>query len=151
MKGERRLARQVALQALYEIDAVEHPVAGVLEERFADEPDMGDHAQEYSRRLVVEIWQHRELLDRYIQEDAPEWPLDQIAIIDRNLLRMALYEIVALGVPVKVAINEAVELAKCFGADSSPRFINGVLGALVQRRRAIAKVIRQELPSPDQS
>ena len=73
---------------------------------------------------------------------APEWPLDQVAIVDRNLLRMALYEFTLGEVPVKVAINEAVELAKRYGADSAPRFVNGVLGALVPKQEEIAQALK---------
>jgi len=68
--------------------------------------------------------------------------LDQVAIVDRNLLRMALYEFTMADVPIKVAINEAVELAKSFGSDSAPRFVNGVLGALAPRQNEIAKALR---------
>jgi len=143
MKGERRLARELALQALYEIDAVGHAAGGVLQERFADDPALTDRVVDYCRQLVVEVWAHREVLDRFIQEHAPEWPLEQVAVVDRNVLRIALYEFTILGVPVKVAINEAVELAKSFGADGSPRFVNGVLGALLAQRKAIAKIIKQ--------
>ena len=93
--------------------------------------------QVYARRLVIGVSTYGDMLDRYIQLHAPEWPLDQVAIVDRNLLRMALYEFTLGEVPVKVAINEAVELAKTFGSDSSPRFINGVLGSLAARENEI--------------
>ena len=76
---------------------------------------------------------HRQQLNVLIEEHAPEWPLDQMAVVDRNILRIAIYELgdASLDTPAKVAINEAVEMAKSFGSDSSPRFINGVLGALI--------------------
>lgn len=141
MKGERRLARQLALQVLYEVDLVAHPMDEALRERFA-ETDPVQRVRAYSRRLVIGVLQYRDLLDHYIQLHAPEWPLDQVAIVDRNLLRMALYEFTLGEVPIKVAINEAVELAKRYGADSAPRFVNGVLGALVPRQKEIARALR---------
>ena len=79
-------------------------------------------------------------MDALIRVNAPEWPLDQVAIIDRNILRMAIFEFVIKGnTPVKVAINEAVELAKSFGSDSSGRFVNGVLGTIVSKGLSFAK------------
>lgn len=146
MKGERRFARQLALQCLYEIDLVDHPVGVVLEQRFLDdELDISERVQGYCRELVVNIFKHRDLLDTYIQRHAAEWPLDQVSIIDRNLLRLALYEFTVGRVPIKVAINEAVELAKDFGADSAPRFVNGVLGALVARQQEIIAALAAEI------
>ncbi len=141
MKGERRLARQLAIQALYEVDLVAHPIGEVLSQRFA-ENELPPRVQTYAQKLVVGVAQSRELLDHYIQSHAQEWPLDQVAIIDRNLLRIALYEFTIGGVPVKVAINEAVELAKRYGSDSAPRFVNGVLGALVPMQTEIAEALR---------
>ena len=85
----------------------------------------------FTEKLVYGVIQHKEDMDKLIAEYAPEWPLDQMAVIDRNILRIAIFEfLIDSGTPVKVAINEAVELAKLYGADSAPRFINGVLGSL---------------------
>lgn len=142
MKGERRQARELALQALYEIDLVGHAPATVLYERFSAVPDLVSRVESYARALVTGILTCAGALDDYIQSHAPEWPLDQVAVIDRNLLRMALYEFTVGGVPVKVAINESVELAKLYGADSSPRFVNGVLGALVPHQAEVARTLR---------
>ena len=141
MKGERRLARQLALQVLYEIDLVAHPLGEALTQRFA-ETDPVPRVQVYARHVVIGVSKYRDMLDRYIQLHAPEWPLDQVAIVDRNLLRMALYEFTLGEVPVKVAINEAVELAKRYGADSAPRFVNGVLGALVPKQKEIVQALK---------
>jgi N utilization substance protein B len=78
--------------------------------------------------------EHKTRINTLISRYAPEWPLDQIAVIDRNILRIAIYElIVDPAIPVKVAINEAVELAKTFGSESTPRFVNGVLGTMTAR------------------
>jgi len=144
MKGERRSARQLALQALYEIDLVAHPVGQVLTALFTD-TGLSLSGQRYTQGLVVGISKYKDILDQYIQIHAPEWPLDQVAIVDRNLLRMALYEFTLGDVPVKVAINEAIELAKRYGGDSAPRFVNGVLGALVPRQKEIDKALREQV------
>ena len=89
--------------------------------------------EEFARALVTGVQEHRAELDDMIQRHAPEWPVDQMAVIDRNVLRIAIYEFhIAHFTPLKVAINEAVELAKTFGSDSAPRFVNGVLGALAE-------------------
>ncbi len=141
MKGERRSARQFALQALYEIDLVAHPVGDVLTALF-DEAEITPRVRTYTQQLVAGVLKHRDMLDQYIQSHAPEWPLDQVATVDRNLLRIALYEFTMEEIPVKVAINEAVELAKRYGSDSAPRFVNGVLGALVPRQDEITQALK---------
>lgn len=130
----RRQARIAVLQALFEIDSANHPADLVLAQRLEEKP-LPAEGEAFARRLVNGVLEHRQHLDRIIEDIAPEWPVEQMAIIDRNILRMAIYEIAVDGqTPVKVAINEAVELAKLFGSDSSRRFINGVLGTLVSRR-----------------
>lgn len=127
---ERQQARTVALQALYEVDCVQHQPGRVVDERLADNP-MGVHGATFFRWLVSGVVRNLAELDQLIHQFAPEWPVDQLAIIDRNILRLALFEIGAKDgdAPPKVVINEAVELAKTFGSDSSPRFVNGVLGS----------------------
>ncbi len=83
-------------------------------------------------------------LDQFIAEHAPEWPLDQVATIDRNILRIALWEFTIYEkTPIKVAINEAVELAKTYGSDSTPRFVNGVLGSLADRQNEIQNTLKK--------
>ncbi len=136
---QRRLARAVALQALFEIDSVNHPAEQVLAHRLEEE-NLSEEGQEFARQLVQGVLTNRSELDALITRFAPEWPVDQLAIIDRNVLRLALYELLNLSdVPVKVAINEAVELAKTYGSDSAPRFINGVLGAFLAGHPTLAK------------
>jgi N utilization substance protein B len=126
----RRQGRSLALQVLYELDCTHHALADVMQERLISEDWQAD-TRAFARRIVQGVIEHREQIDSLIHQFAPEWPLDQIAIIDRNTLRIALYEMaVDQSIPVKVAINEAVELAKNFGAESAPRFINGVLGSV---------------------
>jgi N utilization substance protein B len=129
MKARHR-ARRIALQALYEIDVTQHPSGQVLAARLADEkPPLSHETADFARDIVHGVVLYQTQLDDIIARFAPDWPVDQIAVIDRNILRMALWETGLAGTPLKVAINEAVELAKEFGADASPRFINGVLGA----------------------
>jgi len=139
----RTRARSAALQALYEIDLVNHPVEIVLNERLA-EVDLDDTLSEFVRQIVYGVWPMVTILDQFIAEHAPEWPLDQVAIVDRNILRIALWEFaVFCKTPIKVAINEAVELAKAYGSDSTPRFVNGVLGSLANRQIEIQEVFKR--------
>jgi transcription antitermination protein NusB len=138
----RTRARSVALQVLYEIDLTGHPVGKVLEERLADSP-LDSKLTEFTSQIVLGILPLMVKLDEYIAVHAPEWPMDQVALIDRNILRIALWEIaVSNQTPVKVAINEAVELAKVYGSDSTPRFVNGVLGSLANRQNEIIQAFR---------
>ncbi len=121
----------VALQSLFEIDCVGHDIEIVLEYRLLDSK-LPPNGQAFARMLVEGIVGRLSDLDRLISKYAPEWPVDQIAVVDRNVLRIAMYEIATSdNTPVKVAINEAVELAKMFGSGSSRRFVNGVLGSFV--------------------
>lgn len=129
----RRQARNLALQALYELDCTNHPVGEVLRQRLESD-SFRDETNALTTRLVQGVLKHRGKLDVLIHRYAPEWPLDQIAIVDRNILRIAIFELAAdESIPVKVAINEAIELAKTFGTESTPRFVNGVLGTLSAR------------------
>ena len=126
----RRRARAVALQALYEIDSAQHEPGTVLAQRFA-EVKLAGEGEAFARDLVAGILKHQERIDNLIRQHAPEWPLDQMAGIDRNVLRIAIFEFaITVTTPMRVAINEAVELAKTYGSDSSARFVNGVLGSL---------------------
>lgn len=139
----RHRARIVALQALFEIDIAHHDPDTVLQQRLADSP-LPEAGREFARNLVQGVLAHQAELDALIQDNAPEWPLDQVAAIDRNILRMAVFEFVIDGnTPVKVAINEAVELAKLFGSDSSGRFVNGVLGAIVSKGANLVKPVEE--------
>ena len=135
MASNRHLGRIVALQTLYEFEFRRQSedshldLAEVLQrniERYKESIDDKD----FVRELVDGVLEHQDDLDAKLQPMAPGWPLDQIARIDRNVLRIGLYELLykAETVPPKVVINEAVELAKAFGSDNSSKFINGVLG-----------------------
>lgn len=130
--SNRHLARTVAMQTLYEWDFndrkqdLEQLLKNNLKE-FA--PDFNDGG--FSERVVKGIKEHQDEIDQVIQHYAPEWPIQQITIVDRNILRIGVYELKFTNdIPPKVAINEAIELAKSFGGESSGRFINGVLGAV---------------------
>lgn len=130
MIGTRRKARAIALQALYEVDAVAREAGGVVERLLAE----GGGSEENSvfvHELVEGVIRNKGEIDGNIQSFAPAWPIEQIAMIDRNILRLAIFEILFDNkVPVKVAISEAVELAKSYGSENSSRFVNGVLGSV---------------------
>lgn len=141
----RHQARIVALQALYEIDCAAHDPVIVVNQRLA-EAQLPKAAASFSRSLVEGTLEHQAVLDVFIHRYAPEWPLEQMAYIDRNILRMAIFEFAVDGqTPVKVAINEAVELAKAFGSDSAPRFVNGVLGTLVEHKASILQSVKEKV------
>jgi N utilization substance protein B len=130
MKGARHKAREIALQVLYELDSVKHNPADSLN-NVISRIEVGEEVKLFSQLLVDGVVSNREQLDQNIRDFAPAWPLDQISIIDRNILRLAIFEILHDSqIPVKVAINEAVELAKTYGSNNSSRFINGVLGSV---------------------
>ncbi|MFC2071454.1 transcription antitermination factor NusB [Chloroflexota bacterium] len=130
MAGARRKARVLALQSLYEIDSAWHEAEEVVNRLLANERLSEENAS-FTRELVRGVIQNREKIDESIQIYAPAWPIEQLAVVDRNILRLAIFEILLDNkVPVKVAINEAVELAKMFGSDNSSRFVNGVLGSV---------------------
>ncbi len=137
----RTKARCIALQILYEIDITEHPPGVVLEQRLQEEA-IDPSLENFIQDIVYGVYPIFGILDKFISEYAPEWPMDQVAVIDRNIIRIALWEFaVSECTPIKVAINEAIELAKLFGSDSTPRFVNGVLGSLVVRRNDIKQII----------
>jgi N utilization substance protein B len=130
MTGTRHKARTIALQALYEVDCGDRNAGPVLE-RYLAEADLSDENIEFVRGLVEGTLSNRGDIDGNIHRFAPAWPVDQLAMIDRNILRLAIFEILFDNeVPVKVAVSEAVELAKAFGSENSARFVNGVLGAV---------------------
>ena len=127
----RTKARAMALQALYEFDLTGHPVEVILNDRLSEE-QIDEKYRPFIYEIVQGVHPIIPILDSLIADQAPEWPLDQVASIDRNIIRIALWEFaVEKCSPIKVAINEAVELAKIYGSDSTPRFVNGVLGSLV--------------------
>lgn len=140
MASNRHLGRIIALQTLYEYEFRQsaHDEQASLDEVLARNIERYEKTiddKEFVERLVKGVESSKDELDDIIRPIAPEWPIDQIARIDRTILRMAVYELKEFGdvVPPKVAINEAVELAKAFGADSSSKFVNGVLGTAYKK------------------
>jgi transcription antitermination protein NusB len=148
MKSRTR-ARSLALQVLYEVDMTGHLPGTVLQERLEEDVSDGQTALspdlvEFARQIISGVIPLAEKLDTIIASYAPEWPFDQIAAIDRNILRIATWEFaVSTQTPLKVAINEAVELAKLYGSDTAPRFINGVLGSLADREHELVQKFKK--------
>jgi len=133
--SSRHLARSVALQALYEWDFKNMNLELLPEILKRNEHEFAFDLQDtgYIDELVHKVIEHRGQLDKIIEKAAPLWPVDQISIIDRNILRIGLYELLYAKkdeVPPKVAINEAIEIAKNFGGENSGKFVNGVLGTV---------------------
>lgn len=133
MAGIRRRARIAALQALYELDCTKHKAEEALAHLRTGET-LTKEALGFTEELVKGVLQNKSELDALITRFAPAFPAEQMSIVDRNILRLAILEILFSDkTPFKVAINEAVELAKAFGSDSSPRLINGVLGSITDK------------------
>jgi N utilization substance protein B len=130
MPGRRRRARILALQTLYEADTTGHDAQGILS-RLLEDAAVTDEVAAFARELVTDTISHQQYIDEIIAKVAVAWPLDQMAPVDRNILRLAIWEILLSdATPLRAAINEAVELAKVFGSDNSARFVNGVLGSV---------------------
>jgi N utilization substance protein B len=126
----RRKARVAALQALYESDMSSHAALASLA-RLVEEEELNEQLAAFAHELVEGVIEHRAAIDDVIRQAAPQWPVEQISAIDRNILRLAIREILMNnGAPIRAVINEAVELAKSFGSDNSARFVNGVLGSV---------------------
>lgn len=132
--GQRRRARIAALQALYEADTSDHlPQESLL--RIVAEEQLAQAPADFARELIEGVLAKRDEIDRTIADAAPAWPVDQLAAIDRNILRLAIREMLGdNGTPVSVVINEAVELAKSFGSEKSASFVNGVLGTIARQQ-----------------
>ena len=122
----------MALQALFEVDCVGHDASDAME-RLKESSASGETVS-FASELVLGVLETKTMIDSLIQKYAPAWPVEQVAIVDRNILRLAIHELLKEQVPAKVAINEAVELAKSFGSENSPKFINGVLGSVYSER-----------------
>lgn len=133
--ANRHLQRSVAMQSLYEWDFKGCPddaIMDIVKHNLAEFAP-GLEGGSFSSRLIEGVAKERDTIDRLIEKCAPEWPLEQIASVDRSILRLGIFELLYGDydeVPPKVAINEAIELAKSFGSDSSPKFVNGVLGTI---------------------
>ena len=154
MASNRHLGRIIALQTLYEqelrLDAEDKTfdVNEVLARNVARYKEMLDDV-EFINQLVAGVTERSSELDAKLQPVAPEWPIDQIARMDRLILRIGLYELEnEADVPPKVVINEAVELAKAFGGDNSSKFVNGVLGTLLREREAAKPAAKTTKKTP---
>ena len=131
MPGLRHQARVKALQVLYEVDAVGHDARKIVE-RLKRESELPEETLQFTAKLVEGVAANQDVIDRMIGKYAPNWPVHQLSIIDRTVLRIAIFELkYNKETPSKAVANEAVELAKSFGSDSSTKFVNGVLGSLM--------------------
>lgn len=132
--GPRRRARIAALQALYEADSSQHAPLDALKRIVADQ-HLGRDPAAFAQDLVEGVLADQDKIDEAIGRAAPTWPVEQLPPVDRNILRLAIREMLGdNGTPVRAVINEAVELAKSFGSESSARFVNGVLGSIDRDR-----------------
>jgi N utilization substance protein B len=138
---DRTRARGIALQALFEMDMSGHMINSILKDRF-DAVKIDESLQTFVESIVLGVAPYVKEIDEFISKYAPEWPIDQIAVIDRNIIRIAVWEFaISERTPLRVAINESVELAKVFGSESSQRFVNGVLGSLADHQDEIKTAI----------
>ena len=138
----RTYLRSLALQCLYENDISGHDIENILVNRFgsiedSSEDEISADDQKFVIDLVVGVLNNKQQIDEMITKYAVDWPLEQIAAVDRNIIRIAAYEFaVSKQTPNRVAINEAIELAKTFGSESAPKFVNGVLGSISDNMEA---------------
>ena len=153
MASNRHLGRIIALQTLYECEFrsscgdTNFKVDDVLKRNIGRYKDMVDD-KDFVTELVAGVTAKQSELDERLQPIAPEWPIDQIARMDRMVLRIGLYELLySRGTPPKVVINEAVELAKAFGGDNSSKFINGVLGTALKQIDEVDKKAKKSKPA----
>ncbi len=151
----RQLGRSIVLQSLYEWDfSKQKPDLMAIVERNLKEFGPGIDEPEFVRNLVKSVIEHKEEIDKIIEKAAPDWPLDQIAIVDRNVLRIGLYELLYANrdeVPPKVAINEAIELAKNYGGPNSGKFVNGVLGTVYREIGEPGKEHKKAAPTENEA
>jgi N utilization substance protein B len=135
--GRRHRARVAALQALYEADTSRHAALAALD-RIATEEQLPPQSRTFSTELIEGVLDQRSAIDEMIGEAAPAFPVEQLSTVDRNILRLAIREMLGDNrAPVEAVINEAVELAKQFGSENSARFVNGVLGAIERQQREL--------------
>jgi N utilization substance protein B len=142
---QRHQARELAIQILYEVDVTDHSADEVLARTRAQHAPQ-EPAFDYLTQLVRGVQRDRDRVDEYLGAAAPAFPVPQLATVDRNILRVAIFELLRQPeVPPKAAINEAIELAKAYGGDNSGKFVNGVLGTVFRR------IIAEQAEESDQS
>ena len=146
--ADRSIARRASLQVLYELDTTEHAFADVLDSHMAERPE-AYRVRQIIRRFVSGILENKDAIDALLQRYAPDWPIGQVAVIDRNVLRIAIYEhlVQKRNTPVPVIINEAVHLAQLFGAEHSHSFVHGVLGTITSEMSPEAHLAGEESES----
>ncbi len=146
--ADRSIARRACLQILYELDTTDHDMKDVFEAHFAERPE-AYAVRQIIRRIVGGVTLHRDWIDAILQRYAPEWPIDQVAVVDRNILRIAIYEhlLQKRETPIPVIVNEAVHLAQLFGADQSHSFVHGVLGAITSEAKQKFELAVDEVDS----
>ncbi len=155
--ANRHLARSIAMQTLYQWDFTQRSMPEKFENMDLEEtisynltefgPGLDDH--EFSRELVHGVLDNQKDIDEIIVQYAPDWPLEQITNVDRNILRIGVYEMkMTENIPSRVAINEAIELAKSFGGESSGKFVNGVLGAIYNDIKESGEMKEADLKPP---
>ncbi len=146
--ADRSIARRASLQILYELDTTDHNLQAVLEAHMAERPEAYT-VRQIIRRIVSGVIANKAAIDTLLQGYAPEWPIDQVAVVDRNILRMAIYEhlLQKRETPIAVIINEAVQLAQLFGADQSHSFVHGVLGAVTAEAKEKFEIAVDEVDS----
>ncbi len=155
--ASRHLARSIAMQSLYEWDFYnkEHELGEILERNITEfGPGLEDGNKDFVRKLANGVVENMEYIDAIIEKAAPEWPINQITVVDRNVLRLGLFELIYGNkeeVPPKVAINEAIELAKNFSGESSGKFVNGVLGTVFRELEATETAPLEERPVEEEN
>ena len=143
--ADRSIARRACLQILYELDTTDHPLAAAMEAHMTARPE-AYAVRQIIRRIAAGVRQRRGEIDAILQTYAPDWPIDQVAVVDRNILRLAVYEYLmqTRKTPVPVIVNEAVHLAQLFGAEHSHSFVHGVLGAITNEIEPEANLAADE-------
>jgi N utilization substance protein B len=150
--ASRHLARTIALQTLYQWDFMGQKEDEVLSAASKNIKEFAPNFEEggFVVELVKGVDENKKEIDKLIKKYAPEWPIEKITLVDRNVLRLGIYELKFAGgkkdkpVPPRVVINEAIELAKAFGSGSSGKFINGVLGAIYKDMLAAGEVVEEK-------
>lgn len=154
--ASRHLSRTIAMQTLYELDfglsmnrEIKEDELAAITKRNIDEFGPGLEEKDFVYELVRGVRDHQKEIDALIAKYAPQWPLEQITVVDRNVLRLGVLELkYSTTVPAKVAINESIELAKTFGGESSGKFVNGVLGAIYKdmvERGEVKEIDKQQI------
>lgn len=148
--SNRHLARAIAMQSLYEWDfyGAQRDALEIANRNLEENAPQLDE-KDFTRSIVNGVIAQREKVDGTITKFAPDWPLEKITMVDRNVLRVGVYELLFnFDIPSKVAINEAIELAKTYGGESSGRFVNGVLGAVYRDQLAQGITKDSDKPKP---